>query len=512
MKISSIGHAGLKVQTKDALILIDPWLSPSGNFQGSWFQFPDNAHVLEDDELYHPTAIVISHEHLDHCDPWFLSKVDPGVPVIVPKYPSPVLKQKIWQGGERPIVEVPQWETYEIVPGTTVFFVSEPPMNHDSAIIIQSEGHTLLNMNDARLFPMQLRDIKQKVGGVINLFAFQGAGASWFPMVYNFDEEKKDQLRKQKRSAKLSYCFRCMKIVEPVMGLPFAGPPAFLDPVLFQYNKEMEGGIFPDQFEVASYLRKKGVENITVLLPGDTWSTVGKEKTEDAFWFKQDLQDRWAYLRAYQSSRESEIRKIYDDHPEPESSLWKPFKEYFEWLLGLNSYFNEKIDMRVGFEIEGSGGGNWYVDFRKDRQEVGQGIEDCGYIYSFDSRWLPPILRKEVAWEDFFLSLRFRARRNPDRYNDHLLGLLKFADEEALREVQTFETQPKSDERITVHVDGNTYSVSRYCPHAGNDLLTTGEVLPGGILRCLAHHYDFDLNTGNCITSDCDKLQVEKLK
>jgi hypothetical protein len=45
-------------------------------------------------------------------------------------------------------------------------------------------------------------------------------------------------------------------------------------------------------------------------------------------------------------------------------------------------------------------------------------------------------------------------------------------------------------------------SVSRHCPHAGNDLLQTGEVLPGGLIRCLAHHYDFDLRTGACLTGN----------
>lgn len=54
--------------------------------------------------------------------------------------------------------------------------------------------------------------------------------------------------------------------------------------------------------------------------------------------------------------------------------------------------------------------------------------------------------------------------------------------------------------------------MSRYCPHAGNDLLHTGEVLPGGILQCGAHHYDFDLNTGRCLNSACAPLKVEVIE
>ena len=91
------------------------------------------------------------------------------------------------------------------------------------------------------------------------------------------------------------------------------------------------------------------------------------------------------------------------------------------------------------------------------------------------------------------LSCRFEAWRSPDLYNDHLLGLLKFADAESLRAVEAFETSPLAQEYITVHAEGRSYRIERYCPHAGNDLLETGEVLPGRILRCLAHHYEFDL-------------------
>jgi UDP-MurNAc hydroxylase len=186
-----------------------------------------------------------------------------------------------------------------------------------------------------------------------------------------------------------------------------------------------------------------------------------------------------------------------------------PFRRYFSRLLTLSPYFNARIGMCVSFEITGPGGGRWAVDFRPGSEGVRDQVPaDCGYTYRFASRWLPPILRGEMSWEDFFLSLRFEARRKPDLYNDHLLGLLKFAKPEALEAVETFETSLASEDRITVESEGRTYRVASYCPHAGNDLLTTGEVLPGGVLRCLAHHYDFDLATGRCLNGACPRLEV----
>ncbi|MGH8875281.1 MAG: MBL fold metallo-hydrolase, partial [Acidimicrobiia bacterium] len=182
--VTSLGHAGLKVEGDGATLLCDPWFSPEGAFQASWFQYPENLHLLTP-ELLHPAAILISHEHLDHVDPWFLARVSPEVPVVIPRYPSRVLRRKVLAGGERPIVELEPWEAYELAPGVRAFFVSEEsPMNHDSAMVIVADRRSLLNMNDARLSPTQLRAIRAQVAGTVDVLAVQGAGASWYPMCY----------------------------------------------------------------------------------------------------------------------------------------------------------------------------------------------------------------------------------------------------------------------------------------------------------------------------------------
>jgi len=511
MRITALGHAGLKVETSNATILLDPWMSPEGAFQGAWQQFPDNSHLITD-ELLRPDAIVISHEHLDHVDPWFLARVAPEVPVFIPHYPSPTLTEKILAAGPRRIVEAREWETVEVVPGVSLFFVSEPPMNHDSAMVLQAEGYSLLNMNDARLFPVQLRQIRQRVGGRVDFFTLQGAGASWYPMCYGYPPEEHRVHSRKKRMSKFAYCQKVMQVLEPVVGLAFAGPPAFLDDELFHHNAEMsEGGIFPDQAQVVDWLATRGIDNTVVLLPGDAWDVSTRTKHADPQWATFSFSHRDAYLRDYAEQRRDAIQAVRARYPAPAASLWEPFRQYFTNLLALSPYFNERIAMRVGFEITGPGGGDWSVDFRPEHQGVHEGLEGCGYTYRLESRWLVPILDGRTPWEDFFLTLRFEARRNPDLYNDHLLGLLKFADREALDAVEAFESTPKSDERITVHSEGQRYSVSRYCPHAGSDLLLAGEVLPGGILRCLAHHYDFDLRSGACLTGTCPALKVDPL-
>jgi UDP-MurNAc hydroxylase len=512
VKVTALGHAGLKVEAATATLLVDPWFSPEGAFQGSWFQYPDNSHLLGP-RVLNPTAVVISHEHLDHVDPWFLARIPSSVPVVIPRYPSPVLRGKVESAGARTILEVPPWEQVEVAEGTSVFFVSEEsPMNHDSAIVILGDGQSLLDLNDARLSPVQFRSIKQKAGGQIDLFAFQGAGASWYPMAYRYPEERKRELSGQKRLAKFAYVGSSIKLLDPVAALPFAGPPCFLDPALFAHNAEMETGIFPDQQQVADWLRTRSIDNAVVLLPGDAWDLESRRKDGDHTWDGFSLSDRWPYLKRYAERRRRHLQAVLARYPHPSESLWEPFRQYFERLLSMSPYFNRKIGMRIGFDVTGPGGGRWAVDFRPGSQGVFEGDGESGYLYRFESRWLPPILRGEVPWEDFFLSIRFQAERHPDLYNDHLLGLLKFAEQEALDAVEAFETSMSFDERITVHAEGRSYSVARYCPHAGNDLQETGELLPGKVLRCLAHHYEFSLDTGRCLNGTGLSLDVEPLE
>lgn len=512
MKVTALGHAGLKVDTGNATVLVDPWFSPNGAFQASWFQFPENSHLITP-SLLEPTAIVISHEHLDHVDPWFLARVPSSVPVVIPRYPSPVLRHKIESAGARSIIEVAPWERVDLDEKTSAFFVSEEsPMNHDSAIVIQCNSQTLLDLNDARLFPVQFREIRKEVGGVIDLFAFQGAGASWYPMCYPYPRQRREQLSHQKRLAKFAYAASSIKVIEPVAALPFAGPPCFLDPELVQHNLEMDTGIFPDQQQVADWLVGQGIGNCLVLLPGDSWDLEDRMKESDPAWNGFSLEETGPYLEAYAERRRQEIEEVRARYPDPSASLWEPFQEYFRRLLSMSPYFNQRIGMRVGFDVTGPGGGRWAVDFRPGSEGVSKKMGECGYGYRFSSRWLPSILSGATPWEDFFLSLRFEAWREPDVYNDHLLGLLKFAEPEALEPVEAFETSMDSEERITIHAEGKIYSIGRYCPHAGNDLLNTGEILPGGIIRCLAHHYEFELESGRCVNGNCPALDVEVLE
>ncbi len=241
--------------------------------------------------------MVVTHEHLDHLDPWFLGRVSNSVPVILPRYPSPVAAQKVRaaRGGE--IIEIPPWTWFDLASGTRFMFVSEnSPMNHDSAVVVVADRSVLLDLNDARLSPAQILQIRETVGD-IDVLTVQGSSATWHPMCYDLSAEKKRLLTARKRAAKLAYVERVISAARPTTVLPFAGPPCFLDEELFSINHEMDGGIFPDQFAVASWLQRRGLPGVSVLLPGDALDASVREFTRDPLWSGFESGDRWTYLR-----------------------------------------------------------------------------------------------------------------------------------------------------------------------------------------------------------------------
>jgi UDP-MurNAc hydroxylase len=100
MKITYLGHAGFYIETPDAVVVMDPWLSPEGAFDSAWFQFPQNHHLgpwLREQlaTSSKPRFIYISHEHSDHFDPEYLATLPADVTYIIGNFQRPAVKDAV---------------------------------------------------------------------------------------------------------------------------------------------------------------------------------------------------------------------------------------------------------------------------------------------------------------------------------------------------------------------------------------------------------------------------------
>jgi L-ascorbate metabolism protein UlaG (beta-lactamase superfamily)/nitrite reductase/ring-hydroxylating ferredoxin subunit len=523
-RVTALGHAGLRIDAPGVRVLADPWVSEEGAFLGSWFPFPDNSH-LRGPVLDEVDVVSVSHEHLDHLDLAFLAGLPAGVPVVIPRYPSTILERRLRGAGRENVVVLDAWERYPLGQrGDWMTVIPEIcPMTHDAAVLFHVADRVVLHCNDARISLAQVRRAVVESGRDVDLMAVQMSGASWHPVSYEYPEDDRRRIESEKRVGKLKAVTRLVRSVAPGLVMPYAGPPCFLDGDLFDHNPRLvdeEAGIFPGQDEALAWLQGKiPGQDATYLLPGDVLDLTDRCVTRDPHWsaFRLDAPagERRAYLEEYAARRSGAIARVRSEHPVPadDDTLAQDFRRHFEQLGRLSQYFLARAGLTVRFVVDGPGGGRWDVHVGPERivVDLAGRAETVDYRLRLDGRWLAGVVRGRTRWEELLLSMRFSARREPDIYNDYLVGLLKHADREALRAVEDYERRRERHETIVLRDGDRSVRVERYCPHGNEDLSETG-VVRDGVLRCLGHNFDFDLTSGACLNARCDPLGVEEVE
>ena len=101
MHTTYCGHASFRIVHGGVSVLVDPWLSATGAFLGSWCQFPDNS-GLDLDALRRSDFVLISHDHEDHFDLDFLRTLSADHRRRGPALPPPVPRRHPSAGAAEP--------------------------------------------------------------------------------------------------------------------------------------------------------------------------------------------------------------------------------------------------------------------------------------------------------------------------------------------------------------------------------------------------------------------------
>ncbi|MCH7977321.1 MAG: MBL fold metallo-hydrolase, partial [Bacteroidetes bacterium] len=200
MQITYLGHAGFLVETREVVLVMDPWLSPGGAFDASWFQYPCNHHLagLVQEKLADSSRkrfLYISHEHKDHFDIAFLRTLtSDAFTFLVPHFRRPVLRERLAEIPSEAFVLCEHGERLELPGGYARLFLDDSELNRDSAIFVRLGDQTFLNINDCKLHD-QLRDIAEEEG-LPDAFAAQFSGATWHPTCYDYPPEEYARISK----------------------------------------------------------------------------------------------------------------------------------------------------------------------------------------------------------------------------------------------------------------------------------------------------------------------------
>ena len=141
MRATSIGHAGILVETEAGSILCDPWFVPA--FFGSWFVFPRNDQLSDDllGRIENADYLYITHLHGDHHDePWLREHLRRDIPVLLPDYPTKEQQRTLAKLGFSNFIRTENGEELELAPGLTIAVHTEVSITDgpggDSAMVV----------------------------------------------------------------------------------------------------------------------------------------------------------------------------------------------------------------------------------------------------------------------------------------------------------------------------------------------------------------------------------------
>lgn len=511
MRATSIGHAGIFIETRQGTILCDPWFNPA--FFGSWFVFPRNdqlPHPLRD-EILHPSYLYISHLHGDHLDEkWLRENIPRHTPVLLPGFPTNELERRLRSLGFDTFVHTEDGIETDLGDGLTIAIHVETSITDgpagDSALVVSDGVHRIVDQNDCR--PSNLDALRSH--GPVDQHWLQFSGAIWYPMVYEESPETMRQLIDLKVESQFSRALRYVEALDARAVVPSAGPPCFLDPDLFHLNviDGDELSIFPDQTAFANRLAAIGRQSVTNI-PGTTIECgsesaprhpISEDDVREIFTHKRE------YLRRYQNDYLPYLTELKESWAKPAPNLVGRLKAWWEPLMALAPTLCDAIGAACLLQ---AGDTEVLIDFPNRRVSAHQG-EQFGFRFDIDRRLVETVVAQNaVDWSDkLFLSCRFGAWRS-GAYNEYLYNFFKSLSVERMQRteaeaVRKIAPPPPSDEiRIGDHI------VERYCPHRRADLSVFGET-DGTTLVCTLHGWKFDLETGKCLTADDRRLRVRR--
>ncbi len=515
MRATSIGHAGILIETDFGSITCDPWFNPA--FFGSWFVFPRNDRLPSELRyaIEHPDYLYISHIHGDHLDEtWLPHHVSRETTVLLPGYPTRELERRLRDIGFTKFIRTDDGEEVQLEGDLRIAIHVEVSITDgpggDSALVVSDGTSRLVNQNDCR--PHDL--VTLCAHGPVDLHWIQYSGAIWYPMVYEETPQTMRELVDRKVDTQLTRAMRYVEAVQARAVVPSAGPPAFLDPDLFHLNviDGDELSIFPDQRVFIDRLASAGHHGI-LAIPG-TAIDIGPDGIRVTHPLPDDdvaaiFERKREYLERYQADYLPWINELKSTWTTRSDDLLSTVKAWWEPLLAMAPTLRAGVGSNV---LLRTGDIDILIDF-PNGQVRAYADEPYDFRFVIQRELVETVVAQQaVDWSNsLFLSARFTAWRRGN-YNEYVYNFFKSlsvermrrTEAEALRKADPDRTGMAGEEiRIGDHV------CERLCPHRRADLAVFGEI-DGDHLVCTLHGWKFDLETGECLNATNRKLNIRR--
>lgn len=419
MRLTYYGQACTLVEAGGLKILTDPWLT-EGAYQGMWF----HTHILADAGITPETFpkdidyLYLSHEHQDHMDVTTLKYFRRDVPLLICRFSTTKFRDYLRGLGFTNIREVESREQLDLGNDVQATIYRTVEYTNDSAILIEHDGVRVFNETDCKLGYEDLGHVGT-LGIDIGFFMF--SGANWYPIMYDFPEDKMRELVQRRRRSLLRSFVHRVRLVKPRFAVPAAGPCTVLDPDRLWLNDE-ERGIFIDPRIAIDELRKANLPTQPVYMAAnDVWDSQSGLQCHAPESFRGD---RKQYIAAASERMADAIAAARSAEPLAHPDFPELLPAYFQNLVAMQSpQIRGTINAKLALSVHGPRGGEWTVDFTTPGPQFVRDEILPGWTYKIeveDKLISPFITGEEPFFEDLLLSLRFRCSRRPDAFNEPL--------------------------------------------------------------------------------------------
>ena len=431
MLVTYYGQACTLTRAGDIKILTDPWLT-EGAYHGTWF----HTHVLADAGVTLKTFpkdvdyLFLSHEHQDHMDATTLKHFPADLPILICRFPSPRFRNYLKGLGFTNVRELASGERIHLGDGVYVTVFGTVEYTNDSAILIEQDGARVFNETDCKLSYTDLQRIGQ-LGIDIGFYMF--SGANWYPIMYDYPADTMLEMVRRRRKSLLDSLVQRVKLTNPRVAVPAAGPCTVLDREMLWLNDERRG-IFIDPVLAINALRHANLPSEPLYMAvTDVWDSQAGFQPHAP----ESLRGpRQKYLQHAASRMAPAIAAARAAEPPAHLDLHAHLRQHFNTLVGAQSQLvRGYINAKLAFAITGARPGEWTIDFSAPGPEfVREGIlPDWTYKIEVEDKLISPFVTgEEPFFEDLMLSFRFRCSRRPDQFNEPLYHFLYEPDPERL--------------------------------------------------------------------------------
>jgi UDP-MurNAc hydroxylase len=292
MDFQVLSHAGLLVRSRHSTLVCDPWLVGSVYWR-SWWNYPPVSKQLV--ESLCPDFIYLTHIHWDHFQAVSLRRFDPATPVLVPRSPSDRrMPQDLTGVGFSEVIELGHGESVRLDPdfAVTSYHFGLCP---DSVLVVECEGVTLVNANDAKLMGrplMQLTDRHAPIDFVLR--SHSSANSRLCYEVVDKPSKVVDDLGAYARD------FAAFaRATGARHAIPFASNHCYLHEETYRFNDS----VTTPPAVAALCAGEEGMPPVTIMLSGDRWSRDGGFELESNDYFTNRSERLCEY-------RDSQIAKL----------------------------------------------------------------------------------------------------------------------------------------------------------------------------------------------------------